>query len=131
MSLRLAGRRAALGLLGCLCVVGCLSLPKDGPYGCDPVTGANCTSTGPPNGQAPSETSDGGGSTETVGVRGSAISHHYTSRGEILHPRDWTSSTLGAFFFDTGTGQYRYYSGTGKPDGTFEIPDVPAGEFIL
>ena len=65
-----------------------------------------------------------------TGVRGTRILHHVTDTGLVDRPVDLSRSTIGAYVPDDAGG-FTHYSGTGTDAGTFSIPDVPAGAYLL
>ncbi len=72
----------------------------------------------------------GCGSDDGLGdIRGVARTRHITARGEEVVARDLTGIPIAAHVFDA-EGE-RIFPGIGYGDGTFEVPGVPRGEYLL
>jgi hypothetical protein len=64
-----------------------------------------------------------------TGVTGTRAIHHVTDYGVVDRPVDLSGVIIGAYV--PGDGGYAYYAGTGTDAGTFQIPGVPAGPYLL
>jgi hypothetical protein len=76
----------------------------------------------------------GGGSSANQGpprtVQGTSLVTYVTDSGVQTVPNDTTKFTIAALVPD-GSGGYTTIPGTGSPTGSFTIPNVPAGNYLL
>lgn len=77
-----------------------------------------------------SGTADAGAPPDSgIAVTGTRVIHYVTDTGDVDVASDLRSASISAF---TGSGAAMVeWPGVGRADGTFEIPDVPPGPYVL
>ncbi len=63
-------------------------------------------------------------------VAGNYVNNYISISGEASRPVDLSNAVIQALS-PNGSGGYTVYSGEGKSDGSFYIPSVPNGEYLL
>jgi hypothetical protein len=63
-------------------------------------------------------------------VGGTALDVHVTEGGPVTQPVDLSGRTIAALV-QGGAGGFTRYAGSGRADGTFEVPGVPAQPYYL
>jgi hypothetical protein len=91
--------------------------------------GSNVETNGSTGGGHSSSATGTGGGAPASDVKGTVVYHYHGEAGVLDQPAALTGVQVLAYVMENGA--WKPYPGAGHDDGSFTIPDVPAGPFLV